>query len=166
MKGASMNIRLRFILLLCPAILCMCGIFLLSAQTAEQSSQTSGTVIHEILLKISDEYVNISPAEQKNIIDSLQFFIRKGTHFSIYALLAALFFLSFSQSSFRLKTKYFLSFLCTVLYAISDEIHQTFVPGRSGELRDVLIDSCGALTALLLVYLCVSIYKFIRKKCG
>jgi VanZ family protein len=33
----------------------------------------------------------------------------------------------------------------TVLYAISDEVHQTFVPGRSGRALDVLIDACGAL---------------------
>ena len=161
-----MNIRLRFILLLCPAILCMCGIFLLSSETAEESSQTSGTVIHEVLTKISEEYVKSSPAEKKSIIESLQFFIRKGTHFSIYTLLAVLFYLPFSQCSFRTKTKYFFSFSYTVLYAISDEVHQTFVPGRSGELRDVFIDSCGALTGLLLVYFCISIYKYIRKKYG
>ena len=161
-----MNIRLRFILLFCPAILCMVGIFLLSAQTAEQSSQTSGTVIHEVLTKISEEYVKSSPAEKKSIIESLQFFIRKGTHFSIYALLAVLFFLPFSQCTFHRSKKYFISFLCTVLYAMSDEYHQTFVPGRSGEIRDVLIDSCGALFGLLFVYLCISIFKFIRKKYG
>ena len=35
----------------------------------------------------------------------------------------------------------------TVLYAISDEVHQVFVPGRSGRALDVLIDACGALLA-------------------
>ena len=35
----------------------------------------------------------------------------------------------------------------TVLYAVSDEMHQTFVPGRSGRALDVLIDACGALLA-------------------
>lgn len=34
--------------------------------------------------------------------------------------------------------------LICVLYAISDEVHQKFIPGRSGEVRDVIIDTAGA----------------------
>ena len=37
-----------------------------------------------------------------------------------------------------------------VLYSVTDEIHQMFVPGRSCELRDVAIDSCGVATGILL----------------
>ena len=39
------------------------------------------------------------------------------------------------------------------LYAVSDEIHQLFVPGRSCELRDVFIDSLGVLTALIILFI-------------
>lgn len=39
-----------------------------------------------------------------------------------------------------------------VLYAATDEFHQTFVPSREGCLRDVLIDSCGAIAGLLLLW--------------
>jgi VanZ family protein len=38
--------------------------------------------------------------------------------------------------------------LITVLYAMSDEYHQTFIPGRNGTVMDVVIDSLGGLTAL------------------
>ena len=45
-----------------------------------------------------------------------------------------------------------LTFVICVLYAITDEYHQTFVAGRSGELRDVVIDSLGALLGILIYY--------------
>lgn len=43
------------------------------------------------------------------------------------------------------------AFIFTVLYAISDEIHQRYVPGRHGQVADVLFDSGGALAMLLLI---------------
>ena len=48
------------------------------------------------------------------------------------------------------RADFALPFLTGVLYAVSDEIHQTFVPGRAGQIRDVLIDSCGVLAGILL----------------
>jgi VanZ family protein len=49
------------------------------------------------------------------------------------------------------------------LYAASDEFHQLFVPGRSGEVKDVLIDSAGAVTGALLFYLALRLYENYRK---
>jgi VanZ family protein len=49
------------------------------------------------------------------------------------------------------KSALALAFLLTVLYAISDEYHQTFVPGRNGNLADVLIDALGAALGLWLL---------------
>lgn len=49
-------------------------------------------------------------------------------------------------------TPYLYAFLIAAIYAISDEIHQLFVDGRHGTAVDVVIDSLGALTALLLIY--------------
>jgi VanZ family protein len=43
-----------------------------------------------------------------------------------------------------------LAFILTVLYAISDEWHQFYVPGRYSDVRDVMVDALGALAALLL----------------
>ena len=58
------------------------------------------------------------------------------------------------------KTAIF-SFLFSVLYASSDEFHQTFVPGRDGNIVDVLIDSSGALVGILVS--CI-VYFLIMKK--
>ncbi|UCC62920.1 MAG: VanZ family protein [Anaerolineae bacterium] len=45
-----------------------------------------------------------------------------------------------------------LAFLLTVLYAVSDEYHQSFVPGRTATLADLFIDAAGAVLGLWLVY--------------
>ena len=51
-----------------------------------------------------------------------------------------------------------------MFYAITDEFHQYFIPGRSAEIRDVLIDSSGALTGILFVIIVLAIIKIIKKK--
>ena len=70
--------------------------------------------------------------------------LRKGIHFGEYALLCALLFRA-------LRGRLALAWTLTVLYAVSDELHQTFVDGRVGTPRDVLIDAAGALVAALLI---------------
>ena len=50
------------------------------------------------------------------------------------------------------------------MYAASDELHQKFVDGRSAEIRDVCIDTCGVILGILLVILAVKIIKNIKTK--
>jgi VanZ family protein len=54
------------------------------------------------------------------------------------------------------KVDYFVAFVLTALYAASDEFHQTFVSGRSGQPLDVLIDSFGAIIFLIICYMIAS----------
>ena len=70
--------------------------------------------------------------------------VKKGSHFLAYAVLAVLAWRGFREG----KRPYLWAILLTILYAISDEYHQTFIPGRNGTLVDVMIDSFGGLTAL------------------
>ena len=50
----------------------------------------------------------------------------------------------------KMMTIVILSFLFSVIYASTDEFHQTFVVGRDGNIVDVLIDSSGSLVGILL----------------
>ena len=50
------------------------------------------------------------------------------------------------------KRPYLMALLITLAYAMSDEFHQTFIPGRNGTPVDVIIDMLGAFTFLWLVY--------------
>lgn len=80
-------------------------------------------------------------------------FFVKGWHFTEYAILSTLLYTGLrSRLALPPKRACLIAWLSCVLYAASDEWHQTFVPPRDGCLRDVLIDTAGAsLAALLLV---------------
>ncbi len=71
-------------------------------------------------------------------------------HFTEYALLAALWFWALWPGLGH--RSYALAALITIAYAISDEFHQSFVPGRFSDPFDVLVDALGAATALGLAY--------------
>lgn len=129
--------KLRYFI---PAILWMIFIFIMSHTNGDSSSNQSGFFV-EIILKV----INIDH-------NTLTFLIRKAAHMSEYALL--LFFIYYGlKKSTTYKYTLLLSLLVTFLYACSDEFHQLFIPGRSGQLKDVLIDTIGGLFMLLVIYL-------------
>lgn len=73
-------------------------------------------------------------------------------HFIGYALLGFLLFRAFSQGSMRWQAGTAgKSLLVSLLYAISDELHQLFVPGRQASLGDIFIDMAGVITALAFI---------------
>ena len=76
------------------------------------------------------------------------FILKKTAHFMEYGILAMLLYRSFINGRVNKKRSLVYSFILTVLYAVSDEIHQLYTPGRDARVRDVLIDSAGALTVL------------------
>ena len=142
-------------------VLLMLSIFMLSSQTAAVSSQTSGGFTYRLFSVIIPGFADKSLAEQMQMIESASFAVRKAAHFSAYAAMGILSFLTFvSYKKLRFKLRCGISYAVCVLYAISDEIHQYFVAGRSCEIRDVLIDSFGALLGLLI---CLAVV-FIRNK--
>ena len=57
-----------------------------------------------------------------------------------------------------------ISFILGVIYAITDEVHQYFVPGRSCEFKDVCIDGSGVLFGIVLVRVSISICNKIKKR--
>ncbi len=138
------------------AILWMIVIFYLSHQPANISSAQSGTVIE--LLKNMPFIGSIISYMLE--IEIAEFVIRKSAHMFAYFVLAILFFKAMYKG-IDIKKVYTKAFIFTFLYACTDEIHQLFIPGRSGEFRDVLVDSTGALIGLLVIYI---IRKSQRKK--
>ncbi|HJA34824.1 MAG TPA: VanZ family protein [Candidatus Mediterraneibacter merdigallinarum] len=59
------------------------------------------------------------------------------------------------------RTEIFLPWLTAALYAATDEVHQLFVPGRSGQISDVILDSAGALAGVLVL---AAVRKLIKRK--
>lgn len=78
----------------------------------------------------------------------LDLIFKKSAHFAVFGVLAFLIWRALPAS----RLIFAWAWLLTVLYAISDEFHQSFVALRHPAARDVLIDACGAATALLIVW--------------
>ena len=124
-------------------LLWMFAIFLMSAQTAE----VSGTESTVITVKILGIFIkNPSPA----LIDNIETLIRKLCHFSEYAILCILLYKTLCSYGIKGKKVYLCVFIA-FLYALSDEIHQYFVPGRACRFYDIIIDTAGSYFGYLIV---------------
>lgn len=141
-------------------VLLMGFIFLMSAQPADDSTETSSrfcTLAAHILLSDFEDFDN---AMQCRIINKLSFAVRKTAHFTEYALLGFLWYMQLRKRKHSPVT----ALAATALYAVTDELHQAFVPGRSCELRDVLVDTGGGLFGILAGFAVLAVFYCLRHK--
>ena len=139
---------MRKIIFITISILLFVGIFWFSSKDATTSSAQSDDVIVSLKLMTEEEMIK-EPIKASNY----RFAIRKSAHFSIYALLGIFIYLSVKEFVGAGFTAYILGIFITAICAGVDEFHQSFVPGRSMEFRDVLIDSIGASTGIIALLL-------------
>lgn len=78
----------------------------------------------------------------------LELAIKKGGHMVIFGILALLWWQALVTIPPLRAHALWLALTLTVTYAMSDEWHQRFVSGRDGNIRDVVIDSVGAMLAM------------------
>jgi VanZ family protein len=120
-------------------ILWMSLIFYLSHQPAAESSKLSDSVTEIII----DTIEKVAPQVKIEKSD-LQHIVRKNAHFMYFLILGILTLNALKLNRVSGYRGILLALLICILYAVSDEVHQIFVPGRSGEIRDVVIDCSGA----------------------
>ena len=141
-KGKWMiNIRKIYPWLL--VLLWMALIFYLSHQPANKSnglSKATTEIIVETVEKVAPK-VDINKRSFNHII-------RKNAHFFAYFLLGILVANGLRSSGVIGYKAISFALLICILYAISDELHQLFVPGRGGQVKDVIIDSSGAVVGI------------------
>lgn len=128
-------------------IIWMVIVFCFSSQASEASGNTSGCVISASLTLVKKDW---SAKELSKTIEVLQPFVRKLAHFTLYAIGGfAIYGVDISSLKIDSKYKYINKFTLSVIfgmfYAISDEIHQHFVPGRGPGAFDVFIDTLGIM---------------------
>ena len=131
-------------------IIWMVVIFAFSAKNAEESGQESsrlGLTIGRIFVA---DFEEMSIEEQYAFADKIDYPIRKAAHATEYAILGFLVLGAVYSSRMRWYINGLIAWGIVILYAASDEFHQLFVPGRSGEVRDVCIDSASALVGVLI----------------
>lgn len=124
-------------------ILWMIVIFSFSSADANKSTGTSDKVI-TTMIEIKDKITNNeTPNNEKEIIvKNSSFYIRKIAHITEYLILGFLMFNLLKQYS---VTNIYYAIGLSILYSCTDEFHQLFISGRSGSIRDILIDTIGIL---------------------
>lgn len=117
-------------------------IFLFSNDTGEVSTKKSdGLIIGTIEFLLERD---LTDAEKIKYVDWFVTPVRKGAHLLVYFVLGYL--MIYTLKEFRLvdKRTYIYAVILCMLYAVSDEVHQYFVPGRNAGVIDVVIDTVGA----------------------
>ena len=136
-------------------------IFGFSSQNAEESSGISKKV-SETIVEITNKE---KPTQEKNtMVKYLEPRIRKLAHFSIYTVVGFLLMNLCFTYKISINKKIIISLILGFIYACSDELHQTFVVGRSGEARDVLIDTSGVFVGICISYAFYRIYRKLKNK--
>lgn len=159
MPCAGNRLRTVRILLWCGVAAWMGLIFFFSSQNGEQSASLSGGVIRAVASFLTPGFHALSPARQEAVVAQFQHIVRKGAHFSEYAVLGALLTGALLTHRMRWRIRIPTALAVSLLYAAGDEFHQAFIPGRGPGIGDVLIDFSGAalgvtavsLTAVLLL---------------
>ena len=130
-------------------ILWMGLIFSFSNQTGTSSSSLSTKVLTRIAITIDKD---MTDEEIDEFVDKYSFIIRKVAHLTIYFILGILAYINLKEYMKVTPALVIYSIIFCLVYASTDEIHQLLVNGRSGNIYDVILDTCGSTLAILLAY--------------
>ncbi|MDO4944268.1 MAG: VanZ family protein [Ruminococcus sp.] len=140
-------------------------IFWFSSNNGENSTSQSSRVVDLICRIFFPDMDQTEPARQLALIDILSVCVRKAAHLSVYMLLGALSFAAFFPVR-RKGVRMLMAVLFTFVYACTDEIHQIFVPDRTGKISDVIIDTFGGTVgaaAVLILVVVIDAARIIRE---
>lgn len=127
-------------------VMIMVLIFGFSSQNSETSSNLSRGITETVVNSLPI-IKDMTEAQKKTIILNIHNFVRKGAHFTLYAILgfsAAAMFLS-ARPQKRMLYIWIYAVVLSCVYASTDEFHQLFVSGRGGKVSDVILDTSGSM---------------------
>lgn len=144
------------------SIIWMGVIFWFSSRSSSELDLRNSFLV-KIVLDLFFKNFNSLPLDEQNLIlNNISFYLSKSAHYLEYGLLALLLFMAFILIKKR-GFRYLFIELVVILYAISDEIHQIFSSGRTPRSLDVMIDSLGGLTMILVIELFITIIGMVKK---
>ena len=124
-------------------------IFGFSMQPADVSNDISMSFLTEVFAKLVPGIL-----ENEAVADFIHLLVRKGAHFTEYAILGVL--SAIAVKEYVVKYKVLLNLFFCFAIACMDETLQRFVPGREGRFFDVMIDTCGAILGIAIVWIIVN----------
>ena len=140
-------------------IIWMLVIFNFSSQNGTKSTKTSG-VVTSMVVNVTTSVTNkdIPREEVKKKVEDSTFLVRKTAHFTEYLILGILVLQLLSDYTKINKRMLIVSLIICYLYAVSDEVHQIFIPDRTAKVLDTFIDGAGSLVG-------ITIYSIYQSKC-
>ena len=140
-------------------IIWMLVIFNFSSQNGTKSTKTSD-VVTSMVVNVTTSVTNkdIPREEVKKKVEDSTFLVRKTAHFTEYLILGILVLQLLSDYTKINKRMLIVSLIICYLYAVSDEVHQIFIPGRTAKVLDTFIDGAGSLVGIV-------IYSIYQSKC-
>lgn len=129
-------------------------IFYLSSEGSDASSGRSDVIVQTVQ----------SWGVATTGTDFMTFLVRKSAHIIAYFMFGGLAYNVIRHYKLPVRRALLASGAIVLVYALSDEFHQLFVPGRSGELRDVMIDTAAGVVGVCLAYLIHRKYVGIKAK--
>lgn len=152
-------------------VIWMIVIFGFSAMNGKESNIKSKEVIHKIVTqviiitnKLNITHIDTHEEHLKEIVNNLNFILRKCMHASVYFILSMIIFHLVRTNNLSVFRAFLIASLFSFVYACTDEYHQTFIDGRTGQFSDVLIDTAGVLVGGALCSILESIKKHIKNK--
>jgi len=150
-----MRIRRAALIFWVPPVLWMVVIFSASGDSA---SVAHSSRLFEPLMRW------LFPWLAQARIEEIHCLFRKCMHLAEFSILALLLWLAIRRTHLTTDCRWLWSqagqaLAIVALYAASDEFHQTFVPGRNGQISDVLVDTIGGGIGLGLLWLAGRIFK-------
>ena len=131
----------------------MVFIFVQSAMTADVSGAESGPVA-VVVAQVMERAVQVArparPVSFAVLVNLAERLVRKAAHFLEFLALGASLIATVRsvRPSLPLPRTALAAWLTGAAYAVSDEVHQRFVPGRSGQVTDVVLDAAGVLAGV------------------
>lgn len=134
-------------------------IFLFSNDTSTASTKKSDGII----IKTAEIFTRrtLNKDEKEKLINKLVVPVRKTAHFLVYLILGILVLNLLKEFNISKSKSIILTIVICCLYACSDEFHQLFISGRSGNILDIIIDTLGSYTGCF-IYL--GINKLLNKE--
>ncbi len=163
-----MNIKLKVkpIVFLILMLLTMFAIFGFSAQDGNDSSGLSSSVSRILCKLLFSGFDSMTAEQQLFVVLGIHHFVRKAAHFSVYAALGFFSYLFLHLTFTNAKGMYWFSVLFCAVYAVIDEIHQYYTPGRAAQIRDMLLDTAGAAVGAIVAVVAAIVWAHIREQCG
>jgi len=140
-------------------VLYMAMIYYFSSQDGAKSHEVSSRLLEYLkflALYVPEGLLDFFSGVGKNH----EYILRKCAHFTEYLILSLIVYKAMRASEISFKKSILLTFIICFVYAVSDEVHQYFVPGRAFAVTDIMIDTAGAILGLMTVVL----FNFAKEK--